>query len=106
MYKGLSPPFLKLSFTRRGSGSSTAVKAGEGGAVAARLVGKAVPQISQFVNDDWFRNVHAEQAIVDDSGVTERDVGRDAETGSWAELRGTPHSPQTCAFLLVPGGLR
>lgn len=91
---------------RRGSRSSTAVRVGEGGAVTARLVGKAVPQISQFVNDDWFKNVHAEQAIVDDGGVIEQDVGRDVEIGSWAELRGTPHSPQTCAFLLVPGGLR
>ena len=60
----------------------------------ARLVGRGVPHIVQFVSDVSFKNVHAVQDT-DEEGVDERDAGSDVDMGSCDELRGTPHNSHT-----------
>jgi len=73
------------------------LSAGDGGAVPDCIPGKAVPQISQAFDEAGLRNVHAVHATSDGNGVTEREEGRDFETGGDRErsLRGTPHKAHT-----------
>lgn len=72
------------------------------------IPGKGAPQISQALDEAGFRKVHAEHAISDGNGVTEREGGRDLDVRYVPEgsFRGTPHNAHTCEFRLVPGGLR